>query len=384
MKMKISLGLAIAAACAVKAQYLVESSSFGHGDSISPNKYAVKGWHVSGEGHVPQLMTDKIILTPPYPGNKRGALWAESRVSQSEWTADFEFRASGPERGGGNLQIWYTKEGRDQISTSSIYTIGKFDGLVLVVDTYGGKGGTVRGFLNDGSADYKNHHAVDSLAFGHCDYAYRNLGRPSQIQIKQEANGFEVKVDQRSCFSSDKIKLPSENHFGITAASADIPDSFEAYKFILTTSSSFAREEPRRDDSPPQPIIQQPSGGTVDDVSALSITSQDAQFADLHNRIQMMGHSVDNLFRELANFAGKSEERHREITQGYMSGDKLNALDQRLQAMERSINTIQQKVDSRDYQQHFNKLHDTLRDSHSTLLERVPRSVNDGTSIGFK
>ena len=178
--------------------------------------------------------------------------------------------------------------------------------------------------------------------------------------------------------------MPSENHFGITAASADIPDSFEAYKFILTTSSSFAREEPRRDDSPPQPIIQQPSGGTVDDVSALSITSQDAQFADLHNRIQMMGHSVDNLFRELANFAGKSEERHREITQGYMSGDKLNALDQRLQAMERSINTIQQKVDSRDYQQHFNKLHDTLRDSHSTLLERVPRSVNDGTSIGFK
>ncbi len=52
---------------------------------------------------------------------------------------DFEFRATGPERGGGNLQIWYTREGQAHVGTSSIYTVGKFDGLVLVVDTYGGR-----------------------------------------------------------------------------------------------------------------------------------------------------------------------------------------------------------------------------------------------------
>lgn len=37
------------------------------------------------------------------------------------------------------MQIWYTREGEAQIGTSSIYTVGKFDGLVLVVDMYGGK-----------------------------------------------------------------------------------------------------------------------------------------------------------------------------------------------------------------------------------------------------
>lgn len=52
---------------------------------------------------------------------------------------DFQFRASGPERGGGNLQIWYTKDGRSNIDLASIYTVGKFDGLSLVVDTYGGR-----------------------------------------------------------------------------------------------------------------------------------------------------------------------------------------------------------------------------------------------------
>ena len=58
------------------------------------------------------------------------------RMPKSEWTSEFEFRATGPERGGGNLQLWYTK---DAHGTSSIYTVGKFDGLVLEVDAYGGK-----------------------------------------------------------------------------------------------------------------------------------------------------------------------------------------------------------------------------------------------------
>ncbi len=53
-----------------------------------------------------------------------------------EWTVEFQFRATGDERGGGNLQLWYTK---DKQGTASVYTAGKFDGLALVVDTYGGR-----------------------------------------------------------------------------------------------------------------------------------------------------------------------------------------------------------------------------------------------------
>lgn len=60
-------------------------------------------------------------------------------VSQSEWSAEFQFRASGPERAGGILQLWYTKDGRARIGTSSIYTVGQFDGFALVVDTHGGR-----------------------------------------------------------------------------------------------------------------------------------------------------------------------------------------------------------------------------------------------------
>ena len=59
--------------------------------------------------------------------------------------------------------------------------------------------------MNDGSLDYKNYHSVDSLAFGHCDYSYRNLGRPSKLQIRQEGTTFEVIIDDKLCMSTDKV-----------------------------------------------------------------------------------------------------------------------------------------------------------------------------------
>ena len=67
------------------------------------------------------------------------------------------------------------------------------------------QGGSIRGFMNDGSIDVKNHHSVDSLAFGHCDYSFRNLGRPSKLQIRQEHDNFEVRIDDKLCFSSNKV-----------------------------------------------------------------------------------------------------------------------------------------------------------------------------------
>ena len=86
-----------------------------------------------------EQLSDKIVLTPGYKGNTRGALWAETKNPQSHWDAQLEFRTIGPERGGGNLQIWYTKEGQQAIGASSIYTVGNWDGLAIVIDPYGGK-----------------------------------------------------------------------------------------------------------------------------------------------------------------------------------------------------------------------------------------------------
>ncbi len=187
------------------AQFLIESLSFGHQDKLSGNGRTIPGWQISGEGHTPPLLSDRVILTPPAPGRLRGALWTEASINYPEWQLDFEFRASGPERGGGNLQVWFTKEHLPDSGLASVYTVGPFDGLVLVLDQYGGTGGMIRGFLNDGSVQFKTHHNLDGLAFGHCDYAYRNLGRPSRFRVKQGHDGLEVIVDDKTCFKSSQV-----------------------------------------------------------------------------------------------------------------------------------------------------------------------------------
>ncbi|KAL8999081.1 MAG: hypothetical protein Q9169_001969 [Polycauliona sp. 2 TL-2023] len=364
------LGLPLAAVL-VQGQYIIESSSFGQGDRISPNRFGIPHWHISADGQTPpQLLSDKIVLTPPYPGNRRGAIWAETSVAQSEWTADLEFRATGGDRGGGNLQIWYTKEGRPQAETPSIYTTAAFDGLALVVDMYGGKGGSIRGFMNDGTTDYKNHHAVDSLAFGHCDFSYRNLGRPSRIQIKQLVESFEVSVDGKQCFSSDKIKLPAGYYFGISAASADTPDSFEVYKFVTSTAPGITRELPKRDTPPQQaPPASNPGSPHPDQGSQQPSSAQFAvQFTDLQNRLEKLSQSLDNVFREVQQLATKSESRHQDLSHKTMSNEQLSAMDKRIQSIE---NTLQ------GYSGQFSNIQSSLKDSHSTLNEGLTQHMTN-------
>jgi mannose-binding lectin 1 len=93
-----------------------------------------------GDPNAPEVLSNKVILTPPAPGNQRGAVWAERQLEHTAWTADIEFRATGPDRGGGKLQIWLVRKSISipDPGTSSIYTVGKFEGLALSIDTYAG------------------------------------------------------------------------------------------------------------------------------------------------------------------------------------------------------------------------------------------------------
>ena len=98
----------------------------------------IPNWRLLGSPAAPEILSNKVILTPPGAGNQRGAIWSEKLLEHSAWTIDVDFRATGQERGGGNMQIWYVRSGEHDIGTSSIYTAGKFDGLAIVIDQYAG------------------------------------------------------------------------------------------------------------------------------------------------------------------------------------------------------------------------------------------------------
>ncbi|KAG7117615.1 Protein ERGIC-53 like protein [Verticillium longisporum] len=229
-----SLGAALTVALGTsltQAQYLINELSLGYTGTMGKDG-VIPNFALVGSPQTPEVLSNKIILTPVAPGNQRASVWSSNKLMHSTWIADVDFRANGPDRGGGNLNIWLTSGGSNDVGLHSAYTVGRFDGLVLVVDTYGGSGGMIRGFLNDRTTDFGAQGDIAGLAFGHCQYAYRNLGRPSQIKMRQTADKFSVEVDGTPCFATDKVKVPLGYQFGVTAASADNPDSFELFKLV--------------------------------------------------------------------------------------------------------------------------------------------------------
>ena len=330
---------------------LVESMSFGNQGKISPNSFAIPGWAMLGEGHVPQLLSDKVILTPPYGGNKRGALWTEQKNTLQDWSVDFQFRAGGQDRAGGNLQLWYVANGEKSVSTSSIYTVGKWDGLAIVIDTVGGVQ-KIRGFLNDGSVEYKSHQDVGSLAFGHCDHIYRNLGRPSKLTVRHiPTGGLYVSIDERACFATEKINLPTDYNFGMTAASADPPDSFEVFAFTLTSISAPPPTQQQNNNEyqyQQQQQQVQPQGSNAggsgmfntDDTPASHFTTIEAQFADLHNRLNLLSKSISNLFTELQRVSSTLDAHQRDLLSRIPSTQSISGLDNRVSNLDRTVSNL--------------------------------------------
>ncbi|KAL2064445.1 hypothetical protein VTL71DRAFT_4939 [Oculimacula yallundae] len=377
-----------------QATYLHSDLSFGHLDRISPNLRAIPNWHLIGKPDPPEILSNKLVLTPPAPGNQRTGVWSEKVLQHSYWTVDVDFRATGPERAGGNFQMWYVKDGPKVVDTSSLYTVGKFDGLVLVVDQYAGSAGYIRGFLNDGSTDYRSHHSVDSLAFGHCEYAFRNLGRPSRIAIQQSSSGFKVTVDGYNCFESDKIKLPLGNNFGLTAASAENPDSFEIFKFI-TTTESHTPDIQHPGESQSKPVEHFGGRGGVPAASeipaeeaASKYTTSNEQFADLHNRLQSMMKLISYSSRDATQF---STELQKSTNQLQKSTDQLTERLTRIEHSVAELHALRERIDAiqADVRQTKSDLHNQLdkhvaniqgevRDTHSSLTGKLA----EGSGIG--
>jgi lectin, mannose-binding 1 len=362
------------------AQSLFSDLSFGQTSPLSDNG-KIPGFHVLGEGHVPKLMSDRVILTPPHPGNRRGAVWAEKKNAAADWTVDLYFRASGPERAGGNLQLWYADSGKATIGLSSIYTVGKFDGLALVVDTHGGTSGSIRGFLNDGTKDHRNDPHVDSLAFGHCDYAYRNLGRSSKLTLKSSPSaGLQVLIDDRPCFNSDKISLPSDYSLGITAASSETPDSFEVFKLSTYSSSSTPRPPSQNQNQHQQGHLQpqtknNPATSEPKDADPTNFATSEAQFADLHSRLQLLSHAVHNLFREISAHTTAEEARYNEILRQLPSASSMTKLDQRVRNIETMISALKKEIESGDHKSQFDRIQEKLERTSAGISEHLPEAL---------
>ncbi|KAF4995498.1 hypothetical protein FDECE_12777 [Fusarium decemcellulare] len=399
--MRVSLSLAaLLAASLSQAQYLISELSFGHAGRISPPEARgqIPNFALQGNPQMPEVLSNRIILTPLAPGNQRGAVWGQQPLLRNQWVADVDFRANGPDRGRGNLNIWLVRNGPAAVGSGSIYTVGKFDGLALVVDTHGGSGGMIRGFLNDGSTDYTRQSNVDELSFGHCSYNYRNLGRPSQIKLRQTATSFRVDIDGKLCFESDKFSIPTGYQFGVTAATPDNPDSFEIFKVVVMADNSDSA--PVRNNDPPKqqtpnkspPGRGSPKGETnnnnnkqydddyADEDPDIFQTSK-TQFMDLHNRLQNTNHQLSALHRTASRHQQQDEKRHEELS-ALIGGlradmrklDEISSLQTRVIELEKEIKGLRKEL-TRKLQSTERSVKDVLTSHHMSLSQAVMDST---------
>ncbi len=306
-------------------------------------------------------------------------MWSERTLDNQHWVADVDFRVSGPERGGGNLNIWMVKDGPHNVGTSSVYTVGQFEGFVLTLDVSGWhSGGSLRGYLNDGTKDFKSLTGIDSLAFAHCEYPYRNLGHPSQVKVRQTEHMFSVEIDGHLCFSSQDVVIPTGYRVGITAASADVPDQAEIFKLVVMHENENSNHQapPHQEQQQQQqqrpvagqeghapvrisrsgmvedtPIAQAYEKENIPDADANTITSSKAQFTDLHNRLQSVNHHLSTIFRQVALSDQVGEKRHEEVSiqlgqiKGLMSKlDRLDMIEDKLEQLEREVKGLQGEV----------------------------------------
>jgi mannose-binding lectin 1 len=203
-------------------------------------------------------------------------------------------------------------------------------------------------------------------------------------------------VDGKPCFESPKIKLPRGNFFGLSAASAENPDSFEVFKFVTTTDQHAADSAAQQEihdtgygAAKAQPRGEPPAtngkGGTIpsyseaDDVPASQFHSSAEQFADLHNRLQSM---MKHIMQTNRHFADERDEMNR----------KHDALMAKLQSLEASIKiqegtpNIMKDVQS-DVRQTKADLHEALnqhaagikgavQDTHHNVIGTMAKSGN--------
>lgn len=373
----------------VLSQNVADDLSFGHKTPISPDGAQIPGWHIMFDtGHQPKILSDRVTLTPPSPGHVRLGMWTHNHITTNEWSFDLDFRATGPERGGGNMQLWYAADPSPAAFLNSIYTVEKFEGLAIVIDQYGGSGGSIRAFLNDGTMNYKNHHNPDSLAFANCNYSYRNRGALSALNVKHSAAGLEVYIDKELCFKTDLVSLPDAWHFAISAASADIPDSFEVHKFAVSPGGSGSSHASTNYDASTQQHV-------VPQNEQMRRSSSPSDNGEVLERLNGLSTTLNNIYAQFSILEGHMDSRQTELKEklpsavgGGVNTAQIDAIDRRIQAIEQTVLRIQRDIEGRDYKDTLAALQVALRQTQSELMSGLPQTMTNIMSssaprIGF-
>ncbi|KAK9328734.1 concanavalin A-like lectin/glucanase domain-containing protein [Lipomyces starkeyi] len=349
------------------------------GTPISRDKHTIpEEWDKLGAVTVE---ADRVFLTAPGEKGQSGAIWTHNTNSYATWVTELTFRASGGERPGGGLAIWYTA----QKEQGPIYGSRDFwDGLGIFIDSMGGQG-NVRGHLNDGTISYAALPEPQTQAFAQCLLRYRNTGSMVSLRLTVGPRLLQVEVDGRVCFETNKVALPPNYYLGVSAASYDNPDSFELFSF-KTTGSGVAQSNPgpkqptRPDQQTPReerPDHDEKSAETIKELSdrlvALQRTAESnlEKINSLSDEVESL-HSLKPLLERLDQRLGRIESVVSR-TEAQFHGATANMHESTKQNIAAEITRLTEKLDSVDH---------VIREHTSSLIGTIPDTIHEAVTKG--
>jgi mannose-binding lectin 1 len=192
----------------------------------------------------------------------------------------------------------------------------------------------------------------------------------------------------------------------VSASSAENPDSFEVHKFIVSTTTSHTREEPNLQRKTQPDLSHQqhyqadthkqqsqhidygaPTDQTnipkmLEDAVAGSIRSQQDQFADLHNRIQIINNRVFEMYELMEKIHGDNEQRFVDLMNRVVPiHDRSAATIRNVEKVERTTMEILRDLESKDFKDMMNQIHRALENNQEGLSNSLPLLMGTGTSF---
>jgi mannose-binding lectin 1 len=110
----------------------------------------------------------------------------------------------------------------------------------------------------------------------------------------------------------------------------------------------------------------------LEDMSAANIRSQQDQFADLHNRIQIINNRVFEIAEVVEKMHTENEQRWNDLMHRIVPIDDRGAATIRnVEKVERTTMQILRDLESKDFKDMMNQIHRALENQHGSLNANV-------------
>lgn len=173
----------------------------------------------------------------------------------------------------------------------------------------------------------------------------------------------------------------------MTASTAETPDSYELFKIITRVSDTPEPTVKKAPQQPPQPVQQQ-QRATPNPANS-EPNSINWQIADLQTQVRR---HVEEMGIDISGLRTLQADIKNELISTVSSQEHIRLLDQRLERMERMLESIHQKHDSKnfgdvpkaaEFEPQFDRLQNVMRESHLGLMDTLNISLRQSPKTDF-